>query len=84
MTLSDLGRKDGAPELRPRARLIYLLVALAFIGIMARLIFRSHGLLGLDGLEGTHLIGAGPDHAGSRLWHFIPCSGEVAEWFRNH
>ena len=39
MTLSDLGRKDGAPELRPRARLIYLLVALAFIGIMARLIF---------------------------------------------
>lgn len=39
MTLSDLGRKDGAPELRPRARLIYLLVTLAFIGIMARLIF---------------------------------------------
>jgi penicillin-binding protein 2 len=39
MTLSDLSRKDGAPELRPRARLIYLLVALAFIGIMARLIF---------------------------------------------
>ena len=39
MTLSDLGRKDGAPELRPRARLIYLLVALAFVGIMARLIF---------------------------------------------
>ena len=39
MTLSDLGRKDGAPELRPRARLIYLLVTLEFIGIMARLIF---------------------------------------------
>lgn len=39
MTLSDLGRKDGAPELRPRTRLIYLLVTLAFIGIMARLIF---------------------------------------------
>jgi len=39
MTLSDLGRKDGAPELRPRARLIYLLVILAFIGIIARLIF---------------------------------------------
>ncbi|HEX9660883.1 MAG TPA: penicillin-binding protein 2 [Candidatus Binatia bacterium] len=39
MTLSGLGRKDGAPELRPRARLIYLLVILAFIGIIARLIF---------------------------------------------
>src|SRR5512145_2949464 len=39
MTLTDLGRKDGAPELRPRMRLIYLLVALAFLGIMARLIF---------------------------------------------
>jgi penicillin-binding protein 2 len=39
MTLTDLGRKDGAPELRPRTRLIYLLVALAFLGIVARLIF---------------------------------------------
>jgi penicillin-binding protein 2 len=45
MTLSDLGRKDGAPELRLRVRLIYLLVALAFIGITARLIF-------LQGIEG--------------------------------
>jgi penicillin-binding protein 2 len=39
MTLTDLGRKDGAPELRPRMRLIYLLVAVAFLGITARLIF---------------------------------------------
>src|SRR5688572_23863155 len=35
---SDLGRKDGAPELRPRIRVIYLLVLVAFLGLMARLI----------------------------------------------
>jgi hypothetical protein len=37
-----------------------------------------------DGPERAHLIGAGPDHAGRGFRHFIPCSGEVAEWFRNH
>jgi penicillin-binding protein 2 len=39
MTLSDLGRKDGAPELRLRTRLIYLLVVLAFLGVVTRLVF---------------------------------------------
>ncbi|MGH7930237.1 MAG: hypothetical protein ACREQV_20865 [Candidatus Binatia bacterium] len=37
MMMSDIGRKDGAPELRPRIRVIYLLVFLAFLGIIARL-----------------------------------------------
>ena len=37
--VSDIGRKDGAPELRPRIRVIYLLVLLAFVGITARLLF---------------------------------------------
>ncbi len=35
---SDLGRKDGASELRPRTRVIYLLVLVAFLGLVARLI----------------------------------------------
>jgi penicillin-binding protein 2 len=38
MMMSDIGRKDGAPEFRPRIRLIYLLVLLAFLGITARMI----------------------------------------------
>ncbi len=37
MTLFELGKKDGAPELRRRCRWVYLLVALAFVGILARL-----------------------------------------------
>jgi penicillin-binding protein 2 len=35
---ADIGRKDGAPELRPRIRVAYLLLLVAFIGILARLI----------------------------------------------
>ena len=35
---ADIGRKDGAPELRPRIRVAYLLLLLAFIGILVRLI----------------------------------------------
>jgi penicillin-binding protein 2 len=39
MTISEIGRKDGAPELRPRTRFIYFLVAAAFLGIILRLIY---------------------------------------------
>jgi penicillin-binding protein 2 len=38
MVNSDIGRKDGAPELRLRIRLVYVLVLLAFLGVIARLI----------------------------------------------
>jgi penicillin-binding protein 2 len=34
---ADIGRKDGAPELRPRIRVIYALLLVAFFGITARL-----------------------------------------------
>jgi penicillin-binding protein 2 len=39
MTLSEIGRKDGAPELRPRTRLLYLLVAAAFLGLITRIAY---------------------------------------------
>ncbi len=35
--LADLGRKDGAPELRGRTRLIYVVLILAFFGLVIRL-----------------------------------------------
>jgi len=38
MTISEIGR-NGAPELRPRTRFIYFLVALAFLGITSRLVY---------------------------------------------
>src|SRR5215218_6635984 len=39
---------------------------------------------GGDGLERADLVGAGPNDSGGRLGHFVPGTGEVAEWFRNH
>jgi hypothetical protein len=39
---------------------------------------------GAYGLERAHLIGAGMDHAGRGLGHFVPGTGEVAERFRDH
>jgi hypothetical protein len=39
---------------------------------------------GGDGLEGTHLIGAGANDSGGRLGHFVPGAGEVAEGFGNY
>ncbi|HEX2228906.1 MAG TPA: penicillin-binding protein 2 [Candidatus Binatia bacterium] len=36
--ISDIGRKDGAPELRPRIRVIYLFLLLVFLGVTTRLI----------------------------------------------
>jgi penicillin-binding protein 2 len=35
--LADVGRKDGAPELRGRTRLIYVVLILAFFGLVIRL-----------------------------------------------
>jgi penicillin-binding protein 2 len=37
--LSDINKQDGAPELRRRTRLLYLLLILAFLGLITRLIF---------------------------------------------
>jgi len=46
---------------------------------------RSRGTIsGGYGLERAHLIGAGMDHAGRGLGHFVPGTGEVAERFRDH
>jgi penicillin-binding protein 2 len=39
MTVSEVGRKDGAPELRPRTRLVYGLIIVAFLGLTSRLIY---------------------------------------------
>jgi penicillin-binding protein 2 len=38
MTIPEIGKRAGAPELRPRTRLIYYLVILAFVGIIGRLV----------------------------------------------
>ena len=35
--LGDVARKDGAPELRVRTRFVYLILIIAFLGIMSRL-----------------------------------------------
>ena len=35
--LGDVARKDGAPELRVRTRFVYLVLIIAFLGIMSRL-----------------------------------------------
>jgi len=35
--LGDVARKDGAPELRFRTRVVYLILIIAFLGILSRL-----------------------------------------------
>ena len=37
--LAEISKQDGAPELRRRAGLLYLLLILAFIGLVTRLVF---------------------------------------------
>src|SRR5256885_14100100 len=37
--LTEINKQDGAPELRRRARLLYLLLAVAFLGLIGRLAF---------------------------------------------
>src|ERR1051325_1298073 len=37
--VNGITKQDGAPELRARARLLYLILLLAFIGLIARLLF---------------------------------------------
>ena len=38
-TLTEINKQDGAPELRRRARLLYVLLAIAFLGLTSRLVF---------------------------------------------
>ena len=35
--LGDVARKDGAPELRVRTRMVYVILIIAFLGIISRL-----------------------------------------------
>ncbi|HMA81964.1 MAG TPA: penicillin-binding transpeptidase domain-containing protein, partial [Candidatus Binatia bacterium] len=37
--LADINKQDGAPELRRRARLLYVILAIAFLGLVSRLVF---------------------------------------------
>jgi penicillin-binding protein 2 len=37
--LADINKQDGAPELRRRCRTLYLLLAVAFLGLITRLVF---------------------------------------------
>ncbi len=37
--LGDINKQDGAPELRRRARFLYLVLVLAFLGLVSRLVF---------------------------------------------
>ncbi len=37
-TLGEISKQDGAPELRRRARILYLLLFIAFVGLAARLV----------------------------------------------
>ncbi|HEX2931233.1 MAG TPA: penicillin-binding protein 2 [Candidatus Binatia bacterium] len=37
--LAEISKQDGAPELRRRARLLYVLLAVAFLGLVTRLVF---------------------------------------------
>ena len=39
VALGEISKQDGAPELRRRARLLYFILAVAFLGLVARLIF---------------------------------------------
>lgn len=37
--LAEINKQDGAPELRWRARLLYVILALSFLGLISRLVF---------------------------------------------
>ena len=37
--LAEINKQDGAPELRRRARLLYVILAIAFLGLVSRLVF---------------------------------------------
>ena len=37
--LAQINKQDGAPELRRRARVLYAILALAFLGLVSRLAF---------------------------------------------
>ncbi len=37
--LAEINKQDGAPELRRRARLLYVILAVAFLGLVSRLVF---------------------------------------------
>src|SRR6267142_5297281 len=37
--LTEINKQDGAPELRRRARLLYLVLAVAFLTLISRLVF---------------------------------------------
>lgn len=37
--LAEINKQDGAPELRRRARLLYVLLTVAFLGLVSRLVF---------------------------------------------
>src|SRR4030095_8140058 len=39
LALGDINKQDGAPELRRRARLLYIILALAFLALTCRLVF---------------------------------------------
>ena len=39
LALGDINKQDGAPELRRRARLLYIILALAFLALVSRLVF---------------------------------------------
>ena len=39
VALAEISKQDGAPELRRRARLLYVILAFAFLGLFSRLIF---------------------------------------------
>ncbi len=39
LALGDINKQDGAPELRRRARLLYVILALAFLALISRLVF---------------------------------------------
>ena len=38
-TVAQINKQDGAPELRRRARLLYVILAVAFVGLVSRLAF---------------------------------------------
>lgn len=39
VALGEINKQDGAPELRRRARLLYAIISIAFLGLAARLVF---------------------------------------------
>ncbi len=39
LALGDINKQDGAPELRRRARLLYVILTLAFLTLVSRLVF---------------------------------------------